>query len=237
MSHEAPLPLGMEQESADRGSGSSRCDASLANRDATEFDTSGDGRADVRKVHMRLGVGDTARMVLICRESDLNADGKKDVIRYYDDDGQSLREDSDRNFDSRIDSSTAYQDNKIVLEEQDNNFDGVIDARIFYRDGKPLRAERDTAGRSEGGSFHPDLWEYYEEGRMVRMGTDMDGDGTVDRWDRDQAFTTESADESVDEMAETAAEEGAAAETTKSSNVSKTTDTAKAAAAKKPAKK
>ncbi|MFT5359274.1 MAG: hypothetical protein ACI9KE_006517, partial [Polyangiales bacterium] len=31
----------------------------------------------------------------------------------------------------------------------------------------------------------PDRWEYFEGGRMVRMGTDLDGDGRVDRWDRD----------------------------------------------------
>ena len=218
MSREAPMPLGMEEEASEQGTGGSRCDASAANRDATEFDTSGDGRADVRKVRLRLGVGDTARMVLICRESDLNADGKKDVIRYYDDAGQSLREDSDRNFDGRIDNSTTYQDNKIVEEQQDNNFDGVIDAHIYYRDGKPLRAERDTSGRSQAGSFHPDRWEYYEDGRLVRMGMDLDGDGTVDRWDRDQLYASEDGDEVVDAMAEDAAETGAAAETSNAGN-------------------
>jgi len=212
LSRDLPLPLGMEEEASDSGSGSSRCDASAPNRDATELDTSGDGRADVRKVRLRLGVGDTARMVLICRETDLNADGKKDVIRYYDDDGQSLREDSDRNFDGRIDNSTAYQHNKIVLQEQDNNFDGAIDSRIYYRDGKPIRAERDTSARSEGNKFRPDRWEYYEDGRLVRMGTDLDGDGTVDRWDRDEAYTEESADQSVDEMAAKAAQAGAASD-------------------------
>ena len=236
MQRDAPLPLGMEEEAEDRGSGSSRCDASAANRDATEFDTSGDGRADVRKVYLRLGVGDTARQVLICRESDLNADGRKDVIRYYDDSGKSLREDSDRNFDGRVDASTSYQDNQIVLQEQDNNFDGVIDSRITYRDGRPVRAERDTSGLSEGGSFHPNRWEYYEDGRMVRMGTDIDGDGTVDRWDRDQAHSNESNDEAIDEMAATAAEEDAPSESADSSQASREGAKADSSAKKTPEK-
>ena len=47
-----------------------------------------------------------------------------------------------------------------------------------------IRTERDLAGRSTGTEWHPDRWEYFEDGRMVRMGTDLDGDGNVDRWDR-----------------------------------------------------
>lgn len=184
---EQPLPLGTEQEADPRGSGGSRCDATAANREATEYDTSGDGQPDVRKVYLRLGIGDSSRLVMICRESDLNRDGKKDVIRYYDDEGDSIREDSDRNFDGRIDLSTAYEDNRVVFKEEDNNYDGVIDARIYFDNGQVVRAERDLVGRSGAGSFKPTRWEYYENGRMVRMGTDLDGDGKVDRWDRDDA--------------------------------------------------
>ncbi|MDD9971920.1 MAG: hypothetical protein OXR73_37085 [Myxococcales bacterium] len=182
-----PAPLG-EETAADKGAGGARCDASPSDREAIQYDTSGDTVADVRKVFLRLGIGDAARLVMICRESDLNGDGKKDVIRYYDDNGKSLREDSDRNFDDRIDMSTIYQDGKIVRKELDDNHDGKVDAKIYYDGGKPVRAERDLAGRSTPEAWRPDRWEYFEDGQLVRMGTDYDGDNRVDRWDKDSIF-------------------------------------------------
>jgi hypothetical protein len=32
----------------------------------------------------------------------------------------------------------------------------------------------------------PDVWEIYDEGHLQRMGVDLDFDGHVDRWDRDE---------------------------------------------------
>ena len=32
----------------------------------------------------------------------------------------------------------------------------------------------------------PDQWEIYDEGRLQRLGVDLDFDGRVDRWDRDE---------------------------------------------------
>lgn len=182
-----PSALDPEQEAADQGSGGRRCDASAANREATEYDTSGDGKPDVRKVYLRIGEGDGKRLVMICRETDLNADARKDVIRYYNDQGESVRENADRNFDGRIDISSAYEKNRLVYQEVDRNFDGGIDARLYYEDAKLVRIERDLAGRSSPGSFRADRWEYYDAGQLTRMGTDLSGDGKVDRWDRDQA--------------------------------------------------
>jgi hypothetical protein len=168
-----------------KGSGGERCDASKQGREVSQYDTSGDGRPDVRKVFLAIGAGVDARLVMICRETDVNGDGKKDVIRYYDDDGRSLREEADRNFDGHMDQVQVFQNGNVVREEFDTNYDGKIDTKIFYDAGKPLRAERDLKGRSTETQWRPDRWEYYEDGRMVRMGTDLDGDGRVDRWDRD----------------------------------------------------
>ena len=176
-----PLGAGSADE---QGISGARCDASQPNRESTEYDTSGDQVPDVRKVFMRIGIGDRVRLIMICRESDLNADGRKDVIRYYDDDGASVREDADRNFDGRIDMTTAFQAGQVVLRELDNNYDGKLDAKIYYERGVPSRAERDLKGRSTADSWKPDRWEYYVEGQLVRMGTDLDGDSRVDRWDR-----------------------------------------------------
>ena len=182
---EAARPKALSQTQA---AGGARCNANVPGRESSEYDTSGDDIPDVRKVFMRIGTGVNARLVMICRESDLNSDGRKDTIRYYDDEGRSLREDSDRNFDGKMDLITIYQDGKVVRKEFDDNYDGRLDLKIYYAEGKPLRAERDLKGRSTANEWRPDRWEYYEDGRIVRMGTDLDGDSRVDRWDRDQAF-------------------------------------------------
>ena len=141
---------------------------------------------------------------MICRETDLNGDGVKDVIRYYDDEGRSLREDADRNFNGKMDLTVVYQEGQIVRKEFDDNHDGITDLKVFFDKGKPIRAERDMAKRSSAAQWRPDRWEYFEDGRMIRMGTDLDGDSRVDRWDRDQIWKDKQ------DAAEAAAEKEAA---------------------------
>lgn len=162
-----------------------RCDTNSPDREVSEYDTSGDDYPDVRRVFRRVGTPPLVRLILACREADLNGDGIKDVVRYYNDEGRPLREEADRDFDGTMDSITFYQDGRIVRQELDTNADGRVDMKIFYESGRIVRAERDLAGRSTATEWHPDRWEYFEDGRMVRMGTDLDGDGNVDRWDRD----------------------------------------------------
>jgi hypothetical protein len=171
-----------------KGVGGERCDASKPGRESSEYDTSGDDKNDIRKVFVALGEGVEARLVMICREADVNGDGRKDVVRLYDDEGRSLREESDRDFDGRMDMATVYQDGKIVQQEVDENRDGKVDTKLFIQGDKFVRTERDLTGRSTPDRWRPDRWEYYEEGRVVRMGTDLDGDSKVDRWDRDSTF-------------------------------------------------
>ena len=171
-----------------QGVGGERCDASKPGREVSQYDTSGDGKNDVRKVFVALGEGVEERLVMICREADVNGDGRKDVVRYYDDEGRSLREESDRDFDGRMDMALVFQDGKVVQQEIDENRDGKVDTKIFVADGKFVRTERDLAGRSTPDRWRPDRWEYYENDRVIRMGTDVDGDSKVDRWDRDSTF-------------------------------------------------
>lgn len=167
----------------DRG----RCEIDESQHEVSEYDTSGDEIPDVRRVFRRAGDPPVIRLVLVCREADLNGDGTKDIVRYYNEEGRPLREEADRNFDGQIDTITFFQDGRVVRQEMDTNADGRVDTKIFFDDdGQPLRTERDLAGRSTPTQWHPDRWEYFERGRMVRMGTDIDGDGRVDRWDRDR---------------------------------------------------
>lgn len=171
-----------------KGSGDPRCDATDSAREVSEYDTSGDEIPDVRKVFASLGDPSAGRVVMICREADINGDGRKDVVRIYDDEGRTVREDNDRNFDGAIDQRSIFQNGAIVRHEFDDDFDGRLETRIYFEDGKPLRAERDLAGRSTPEQWRPDRWEYFDNGRTVRMGTDLDGDARVDRWDRDAAW-------------------------------------------------
>jgi len=187
-------------EVADNG----RCTPDGPGYETSEYDTSGDNTPDVRKLFRTVGQGSLARLVLACREADLNGDHRKDIVRIYTEEGRPLREEADRDFDGRIDEITHFANGRISLQELDTSGNGVIDTKIFYEAGQPERAERDMAGRSTRGQWRPDRWEYYVDGRTVRIGTDIDGDGKVDRWDRDEERLSASAlaqQQSVDDSA------------------------------------
>jgi hypothetical protein len=185
-----------------------RCDTHGEGREVSEYDTSGDDYPDVRRVFRRVGDPPLTRLILSCREADLNADGIKDVVRYYSDEGRPLREESDRDFDGQMDIITFFQDGHIVRQELDTNADGRVDTKLFFERGHMVRTERDLGARSTASQWRPDRWEYFENDRMVRMGTDLDGDGTVDRWDRDAAWSEQ---QRAAEQADGAADSGDAA--------------------------
>ncbi|MBI5516300.1 MAG: hypothetical protein HY909_21120 [Deltaproteobacteria bacterium] len=162
----------------------SRCNQNLPGRTATEYDTNGDGVPDVRKVYQLLGESQDRHSVLICREADLNHDGTKDIYRFYNEEGRTLREEEDRDFDGRVDVVTFYENGEVVKREEDSNADGQVDVRVFFRDHRPFRAEREIQ-HDNSPDFHPDYWEFYNnQGHVVRIGWDYDHDGRADRWDR-----------------------------------------------------
>jgi hypothetical protein len=161
--------------------------------EVTEYDTSGDERPDVRKLFKTMGEGSLSRLVLVCREADLNGNGRKDVVRLYTDEGRPMREEADRDFDGQVDEITHFAEGRISLQEIDTTGNGVVDTKIFYEGGQPVRAERDMQGTSTLAQWKPDRWEYYADGRTVRIGTDLNGDGKVDRWDRDEEKLQKSA--------------------------------------------
>ena len=169
-------------EVADAG----RCMPDGPGYEVTEYDTSGDNTPDVRKLFKTMGEGSLSRLVLVCREADLNGDGRKDVVRLYNEEGRPMREEADRDFDGAIDEITEFTDGRITLRQVDTSGNGMIDTKIFYEAGEPVRAERDMNNRSTVAEWRPDRWEYYVDGRTVRIGTDVNGDGKVDRWDRDE---------------------------------------------------
>ncbi|MBW2548072.1 MAG: hypothetical protein JRE82_12750 [Deltaproteobacteria bacterium] len=170
-----------------------RCVPDGEGYEVTEYDTSGDNTPDVRKLFKTMGEGSLARLVLICREADLNGDGRKDIVRLYTEEGRPMREEADRDFDGRIDEITHFTNGRVSLQEIDTSGNGTIDTKIFYEGGQPERAERDMRSRSTASEWRPDRWEYYADGHTVRIGTDLNGDGKVDRWDRDEERLRNSA--------------------------------------------
>jgi hypothetical protein len=180
--------------------------------DHSEFDTNGDETADVVRVFRIMGEGAEQRRVLVCREVDLNADGRHDVVRTYSDEGRPLREQSDRDFDGIADQWDYFEDARVVRVEEDSNHDGIVDSKTYYVNGRASRVERDTLSRSTQTEWRPNRWEYFEDGHVVRMGEDADGDGRVDHWDRDEVRAEAERAEEARRAAEQNAADGASTE-------------------------
>ncbi|MGB5524613.1 MAG: hypothetical protein WBM96_18735 [Polyangiales bacterium] len=182
-----------ESTSGGEFSDGGRCMPDGPGYEVSEYDTSGDTTPDVRKLFKTMGEGSLSRLVLVCREADLNGDRRKDIVRFYTEEGRPMLEEADRDFDGRIDEVTQYSNGRVSVQEIDTSGNGMIDTKIFYEGGQPVRAERDMKNRSTVAEWRPDRWEYYIDGRTVRIGTDVDGDGKVDRWDRDEERLRNSA--------------------------------------------
>ncbi len=149
------------------------------------YDTSGDQRPDVRRYVRK---SDEGIVLPLCREADLDGDGIYDYVMLYSPTGRPSRAIADRNFDGKIDKRAYYQNGEVVWQELDVTGDGTLETRVFYEKGVAVRAERDLVGRSRAGEWKPDTWEYYDEGNLVRIGRDTDGDGIVDAWQRSEAL-------------------------------------------------
>ncbi len=185
----------------------SKCD--FRNRkDRDVIETAGPGAVlpNVRRVFAIVGQGPDRQRILVCRETDTNLDGTKDVVRKYNDKGESLFEEADTNYDGKIDTWITFSKGRIAEMKLDSNYDGNPDEWKFYSGGRLIRAKRDTNNDSK-----PDVWEMYgTDGRLERMGVDIDNDERVDRWDYDTDIKRVREDKERKE--EEAAAEKAAAE-------------------------
>jgi len=149
-------------------------------REASETAGPGSVTPNVRRVYQLIGVGDDRHKVLVCREIDTNFDQVKDVVRRYNDKGESVSEEADSNYDGRIDTWITFVKGRLAEVRLDTNYDGNPDEWKYYSGGKLSRVTRDTNRDSK-----PDIWEIYRDGKLERMGVDVDGDEHVDRWDHD----------------------------------------------------
>ncbi|WP_438011422.1 hypothetical protein WME89_23915 [Sorangium sp. So ce321] len=149
-------------------------------REASETAGPGAIQPNVRRVWQIVGTGEDRHKALVCREIDTNFDGVKDVVRRYNDKGESLHEESDANYDGRIDTWLTFASGRLAEVRIDSDRDGNPDEWKYYSGGKLARIKRDTNRDGK-----PDVWEIYRMGRLERMGVDIDADERVDRWDHD----------------------------------------------------
>lgn len=101
----------------------------------------GNNKADVVKVFVKSSEGG-ARTVLSCREVDLNGDGRKDLLVYFDPSGRKLREEFDHDFDGVTDLRSFYDDGQLVRQELDVNYDGTPDLVEHFENGRRVRVEK-----------------------------------------------------------------------------------------------
>jgi hypothetical protein len=152
-----------------------------ADRETSETAGPGSVLPNVRRVYGLIGTGVERQKILVCREVDTNLDGTKDVWRFYTDKGEALREEADANYDGRTDTWLTFANGRLAEVKVDLDHDGNPEEWKFYSAGKLTRLKRDTNRDGK-----PDVWEIYAaNGRLERMGVDVDGDERVDRWDHD----------------------------------------------------
>jgi hypothetical protein len=94
---------------------------------------------------------------------DLDGDGKANLWNFRDASGVIVRKETDLNLDGRVDVVSHFSGDALVGEEMDGDFDGRIDWVDHYTGGVRDRAEADTDfdGRI-------DVIFYYEAGTLVR---------------------------------------------------------------------
>ena len=155
-------------------------------------ETAGPGaiKPNVRRVFKTVGDSDNRHKSLVCREIDTNLDGIKDVMRTFNAKGEALHEQSDTDYDGRVDIWMNFVNGRLEEEDNDTNKDGKPDVWKFYVDGALNRVKRD---RNFDGQ--PDVWEIYNRGHLERMGVDDTFDGHVDRWDRDEQIRMEAEEQ------------------------------------------
>jgi hypothetical protein len=161
------------------------------------IETAGPGafRPNVRRVFKWTGAGDNRSKVLVCREIDTNLDGIKDVVRTFDlKKGDPIHEEADRNYDGKIDDWVDFVAGRMAKEAQDTRGTGYPDVCKSYNatgDGALFKIRRNTHCKYPVVDCRVDkpstcdTWEYYQSGTLIRIGTDDDCNGHIDRWDRD----------------------------------------------------
>ena len=136
------------------------------------------GRDPVIALRNTDGISSTYATRLVRAAFDLNHDGEPDLVRYYNMQGQLVREQSDPTFSGALSTTTYFDQGVRQRVDIDSSGDGQADTVRHYRNGQLAFITYDTTGDGQ-----PNLWHYYHGSSLVRVGYDDDGDGSIDRWD------------------------------------------------------
>lgn len=143
-----------------------------------EIDLDGNGKVDVRNTWRPREGGDRA---LVRKETDLDLDGRFDLVSLYGDDGRLVREEMDSDFDGTLDWTDHYKEGQRVFAEMDSNFDGRKDVFFYYLATDGAAPKLDRKERDTNGDGRVDLWERFDaQGNVTRTARDTDGDGRMD---------------------------------------------------------
>jgi hypothetical protein len=155
----------------------SRCDD--RGKQVVTLDANGDGKPDVIKLFLPSYQDGHQVQQLVCKQTDLDFDGKIDLVQYFGPNGELFMDEYSMNYSGKFNGRTFFQEGKKVRAEKDMDFDGKADYFEFFEGGKLVRVERDRNGDGK-----VDEWQYYENGKLDRVGFDTTGTGRVDKWDR-----------------------------------------------------
>ncbi len=144
------------------------------------LDTNGDGNPDIiRYFEEYQDPRDETRIRRRLRrlEIDNNNDETINVRRFYDDHGNVEREENDQNLDGNIDTILEFTGGELSRKQiKDPSGEYIHEQRIYY-EGQLVRVETDSDGNGE-----INRWEYYEDEVLMRIGLDTNGDGSADTW-------------------------------------------------------
>lgn len=143
-----------------------------------QIDLDGNGKVEVRN-HWRQR--ETGGRVLVKKESDLDLDGRFDMVSHFAEDGSLVREQMDSDLDGKLDWTDHYKDGQRVFAELDSNFDGRMDVFYYYLASEGGRPRLDRRERDTDADGKVDLWERFDtEGNVTRTARDTNGDGRMD---------------------------------------------------------
>lgn len=142
------------------------------------FDINGDNKPDIWEYYKK-GEKDGKQIdITVRKEFDLNHDGKVDMVKIFNDRGETTKEMIDFDFDGRFDTTNYYEKGQLTKQEMDLNWDGKPDIVKYFEKNKITRKELST--KIDG---KMDYFEYYDDkGSIDRIGIDKNGDGDVDQW-------------------------------------------------------
>lgn len=150
-----------------------------------KVDLSGNGIVDIWTWYRdSSGPGNTTRRLMIRKATDINGDGRPDIVAYFDESGQMVKEEIDLDYDGRADKIRLLDKGKVIREDISTRFDGAVDMRKYFENGVLVVKQIDTRHQ---GRF--DEFQYFVNGRLARIGWDRDGDGKPEVFDENPAVT------------------------------------------------